>query len=62
MEPKRRKKPGPKPMRKSEVRSHVLGIALNRAEWAAIRKAAKPSPTVWARTVLLEAAKGATKG
>ena len=51
-----RRKPGRKPMPRSQVRAALLGVRLTRLEYAAIRKAAKPrDAAAWARDLLLTA-------
>jgi len=51
-----RRKPGRKPMPRSEVRGSLLGVRLTKLEYAAIRKAAKPrDAATWARDLLLAA-------
>jgi hypothetical protein len=52
------RKPGPKPYSAQKRRSRLIGIPVNAAEYAAIRKASgKWTVAAWARGVLLAAAR-----
>jgi hypothetical protein len=56
----KRLKPGPKPLAARDKRSLRVQVPVNAAEYAAARRAAgKASVAVWARGVLMEAAKKA---
>ena len=55
-----RKTTGPTPMPRGALRTRIVGVKVNEAEYRKLAKAAGPYPVAtWARAVLVEAA---TKG
>lgn len=52
-----KRKPGPKPIRKSELRSLLVGVPVNAQEMRTLRKAVgRGSLAAWAREILLASA------
>jgi hypothetical protein len=55
----KRTKKGPEPMPPEKLRTRIVGVKVNEAEYRKLVKAAGPYPVAtWARAVLMEAAKG----